>query len=104
MPLVFLIASIILMAAYGVLFLRPKFRIAAAAIISASVFFLYLALASVGTESVNRLSIIMLGVTGLGAVILGICHVIFERGSAGRMTGARRPPRPDDTPPRELTP
>lgn len=89
MPLLFIIVSILLMAGYGVLFLRPRFRILAAAVISASVFFLYLALANLGSESVNRLSIIMLGVTGLGTIGLVIGHLVFERGNSGRLTGAR---------------
>ena len=43
--------------------------------------------------------------SGLATLALGILHVIFERGNAGAMTGARRPRgRDNGPPPREMTP
>lgn len=100
MPIVFIIISIVLMVVYGVMFMRPKYRILAAAIVSASLFFLYLALANLGSEAVNRLSIIMLGITGVGTAALVAGHLIFERGRAGRLTGSRDTTRSS----REYTP
>ena len=109
MTLITVILSICLLVTYGALFLRPKFRILAAALVSGSIFFLYLtmALALPQSEVISRISIIMLGVTGLGTIVLGILHVMFERGAAGTMTGARRPRgRNGDggPPPREMAP
>ncbi len=92
MALVSIILSIGLVIAYGLLFLRPRLRLLAAALMSAGLFFLYLALALAApeVEAVNRLAIIMLGPTGLGALALAVAHMLFERGNAGAMTGKRR--------------
>jgi len=89
--LVAIVLSIGLMIAYGVLFLRPRYRLLAAALASAAISLLYFAmyLTAVESEAVGRLSVIMLGATGIAAIALAIGHVIFERGKAGRMTGAR---------------
>jgi hypothetical protein len=101
MPLVLVIVSIVLMGAYALMFLRPKWRLLAAASVSASAFCLYLALNDLGGPNVSRVSVVMLGVTGLGAIALGLCHIVFERGSGrGNGTDARR----DGRPPRELAP
>lgn len=92
LPLICIILSVGLLIAYGVLFLRPRYRILSAALVSAAVFLLYFALylAAENSEAVGRLSAIMLGVTGLATIALAIGHVIFERGAAGKMTGTRK--------------
>ncbi len=82
MTLISVILSICLTIAFVVLFfIRKRYRLLALALLSASLFFLYLPLAMIfefGT--VNALSTIMLAVTAIAALVLLIAHFLAERG------------------------